>query len=254
MAPTPISAYAKDRFTGPVGAHEATFDVYRRGAGPAIVLMQEMPGIGQEVLALCDRLVDAGFEVRLPHWFGPIGRTDLAGNFGRVLCMRREFDMLARDRSSPIVDWMRALCRHIGEETGRSRIGVMGMCLSGNFALALIAEANVWAAVASQPSLPVLRHDAVHMAPGEIAAARAAIDAKGSARAWRFAGDKICTAARFDAIARSFDDGKVRVITRTLAGRGHSVFALDYDATPGTPTAEAMAELIAYFKDRLVTA
>lgn len=254
MAPTPISAYVKEAFTGPVGAHQATFDVYRRGEGPPIILMQEMPGIGPEVLAFCDRLVAAGFEVRLPHWFGPLGKTDLLGNAVRVFCMRREFDMLARNRSSPIVDWMRALCRQVGEDTSRPRIGVMGMCLSGNFALALIAEANVWAAVASQPSLPVMRPTSVHMTPDEVAVARAAIDAKGSVRAWRFAGDKLCNATRFEAIVRAFDDGKVRVVTRTLEGRGHSVFALDYDDTPGTPTAEALAELTAYFKERLMPA
>ena len=68
--------------------------------------------------------------------------------------MRREFQVFARRQSSAIVDWMRALCRHVGETRKVERIGVIGMCLSGNFAMTLIAEPNVWAGVASQPSLP----------------------------------------------------------------------------------------------------
>ena len=59
------------------------------------MIIQELPGIGPETLRLADEFVAAGFTVVLPHLFGPLGKTDLAGNMLRVLCMRREFRLFA---------------------------------------------------------------------------------------------------------------------------------------------------------------
>ena len=42
-----------------------------------MVLLQELPGIGQETLSLGDQLVNAGFEVVMPHLFGPLGKTSI---------------------------------------------------------------------------------------------------------------------------------------------------------------------------------
>ncbi|MBS0384304.1 MAG: dienelactone hydrolase family protein, partial [Proteobacteria bacterium] len=155
--------------------------------------------------------------------------------------------------SSAIVDWMRALCRHVAESRKIDRVGVIGMCLSGNFAMTLIAEPNVWAAVASQPSLPARDQSALHMSPAEIAASRAALDAKGAMRAYRFKDDPLCKAAKFEAIDGAFNDGAVRVILNVLPGSGHSVFTGHYDDTRGSPTAEALHEVIGYLRARLAS-
>ncbi|UPT61293.1 MAG: dienelactone hydrolase family protein [Hyphomonadaceae bacterium JAD_PAG50586_4] len=245
-----MDGFAKTIFTAPVSGKPKTYDIYRIGAGPPVILMQELPGIGEEVIALCHRLADAGFEVWAPHWFGPLGRTD-AGNLGRVLCMRREFQIFAKRKSSAIVDWMRALCVHVAEMTGYGRVGVIGMCLSGNFALTLIAEANVWAAVASQPSLAIRARGSLHMSDEEIAASRSALDAKGAMHAYRFEDDGFCTGERFAAIDAAFNDDAVRVVNHVIAGRGHAVLSRHYDDTPGSPTEAAMREVIAYLRQQL---
>ncbi|MFT3726915.1 MAG: dienelactone hydrolase family protein [Terricaulis sp.] len=245
-----MQGFTKTAFTAPVADTATTFDVYTIGAGPPVIIMQEMPGIGQTTIAFAKRLVDAGFEVWLPHWFGPLGKTS-ALNLVRMLCMRREFQLFSKHRSSAVADWMRALCKHIAQTRNAERVGVVGMCLSGNFAMTLIAEENVWAAVASQPSLPARDMGALHMSEAEIAASRAALDRKGSMRAYRFAGDPLCTGAKFDAIDRAFNDGKVRVVTNVLPGEGHSVLTGHYDNTPGSPTAKAYAEVRDYFTAQL---
>jgi dienelactone hydrolase len=242
--------FTKEAFTAPISRHPTSFDVYRIGAGAPVILMQEMPGIGREAIAFCKRLADGGFEVWAPHWFGPLGATSPL-NLVRLLCLRREFQVFAKNQSSAIVDWMRALCRHVAEVRGVERLGVIGMCLSGNFAMTLIAEPNVWAAVASQPSLPGGAPGALHMSDAEIDASRSALDAKGAMRAYRFKEDPICTAAKFDAIDRAFDDGPVRVVTNVLPGKGHSVFTSHYDDTPGSPTANALREMIDYLRAQL---
>lgn len=245
-----MEGFTKTRFAAPIAGKSKAFDVYRMGAGPPVILMQELPGIGEEVIALCHRLANAGFEVWVPHWFGPLGRTD-PRNLVRVLCMRREFQIFAKRKSSAIVEWMRALCRHVAETAGYERVGVIGMCLSGNFALTLIAEENVWAAVASQPSLAIRAPGALHMSDTEIAATRAALDAKGAMHAYRFEDDVFCTGERFAAIDAAFNDDAVRVVTHVIAGRGHAVLSRHYDETPGSPTAAAMREVIGYLRQHL---
>jgi dienelactone hydrolase len=146
---------------------------------------------------------------------------------------------------------MRALCRHVATTTRHERVGVIGMCLSGNFALTLIAEQNVWAAVASQPSLAIRAPGSLHMSDEEIAASRAALDAKGAMHAYRFEEDGFCTGERFAAIDAAFNDDGVRVITHVIAGRGHAVLSRHYDEAPGSPTEAAMREVIAYLRLQL---
>ena len=63
-AATQISDYTKTVFTAETReGHSVSHDIYYRGSGSPVVLIQELPGIGQETLALADRLVDAGHEV-----------------------------------------------------------------------------------------------------------------------------------------------------------------------------------------------
>jgi dienelactone hydrolase len=245
-----MQGFTKTRFNAPIQGVATGFDVYTIGAGPPLVLMQELPGIGVETIGFCRRLAEAGFEVWAPHWFGPLGRTS-GLNLVRMLCMRREFQVFAKQQSSAITDWMRALCEHVAAVRQVERVGVIGMCLSGNFAMTLIAEPHVWAAVASQPSLPGRAMSALHMSNAEIAASRAALDAKGPMRAYRFENDTLCAAAKFDAIDQAFNDDHVRVINQVLPGEGHSVFTGHYDADPRSPTAAAYQEIVAYFKAQL---
>ena len=246
----PMQGFAKTSFKAPIAGKPATFDVYTMGAGAPVIMMQELPGIGAEAIAFAKRLTSQGFEVWAPHWFGPLGKSS-ALNMVRLLCMRREFQVFAKRQSSAITDWMRALCRHVAQTRNVERVGVIGMCLSGNFAITLAAEENVWAAVASQPSLPGRDMSALHMSQAEIDASCAALDAKGAMHAYRFAGDKLCTAVKFEAIDQAFNGAKLRVINNVLPGQGHSVFTGHYDDAPGSPTANAFGEICAYFKAQL---
>ena len=65
----------------PFTAAGYTHDVYRKGEGPGVVLIPEMPGIHPGVLALGNHLVDNGFTVACPSLFGTPGA---AGRCGRV--------------------------------------------------------------------------------------------------------------------------------------------------------------------------
>jgi len=57
----------------PFSADGYTYDVYRKGEGPGVVLIPEMPGIHPGVLALGNHLVDNGFTVACPSLYGTPG-------------------------------------------------------------------------------------------------------------------------------------------------------------------------------------
>ena len=62
--------------------------------------------------------------------------------------------MLATGRTSPIIDWLRALARDEHERCGGPGVGAIGMCFTGGFALGMMVDDAVVAPVLSQPSLP----------------------------------------------------------------------------------------------------
>lgn len=231
---------------------EVTHDVYERGQGPVVVIIQELPGIGQETLRLADSFVKRGFKVVLPHLFGPLGKTSFGGNIARVLCMYKEFQLFATHKSSPVVNWLKALCRKLKADNQVNGVGVIGMCLTGNFAISLMADESVLAGVASQPSLPVHRGSGLHMSEENISVIKTRLDEHGPMKAFRFEGDGLCPGKRFKALNDTFNaDGRERIQLRTLPGKGHSVLTIHFIDEDGHPTKNALAEVLDYFGEKL---
>jgi dienelactone hydrolase len=252
-ATTQIADYTKTVFTAETSeGHSVSHNIYNRGSGTPVVLLQELPGIGRETLALADRLIDAGHEVVMPHLFGPIGKISIGGNLARVMCMRKEFRLMASNASSPISDWLRLLCREVRDSRGVDGVGVIGMCLTGNFAITLIGDDSVLAAVASQPAMPFFKQGALHMSPEEISDSRQALKTKGPMRFLRFEDDPLSTVEKSDCIHRTFNgNGHERVKEIVIPGKGHSVLTLDFVDEEGHPTREALDNVLAYFSARL---
>ncbi len=121
--------------------------VYRRGQGPAVIVIHEMPGLHPLVIRFADRVAAAGMTVFLPSLFGEPGRPVSPGYaLGEMLkgmCIRREFNAWSGGKSSPIVDWLRALARKAHGECGGKGVGAVGMCFTGGFALAMMTEPSV---------------------------------------------------------------------------------------------------------------
>ena len=249
-----LEGYQQRVFTAPASETTISHDVYSQGdQGPTIVIIQELPGIGPQTLDLARRFADAGYRVVLPHLFGPLGKISLGGNLVRVFCMRREFKLFEKNASSPVVNWLRALCRDLLENHGSTAIGVIGMCLTGNFAISMMADETVLAGVASQPSMPINRPHHLHMSAEEIAATRSRLEEHGPMIAMRFAGDKLCTAEKFQAIDAAFNEDQERIELIELPGPGHSVLTLDM-IKRAEVTEPAFAKVLTYFDSRLKTA
>lgn len=250
--PTQISAYTKGEFTANSSQGKSiVHDVYERGEGKVCVIIQELPGIGLETLRLADTFVERGYKVVLPHLFGPIGKTSVAGNLFRVFCMRKEFSVFSKNKTSPIVDWMKALCKKVKEDNGVNGVAVIGMCLTGNFAISLMAEDAVLAGFASQPAMPFQTQNALHMSEDDVTKIKTKLDAVGPMHCGRFEKDKLCAAQKFDLIKRKFNDGKERIVLHELPGKGHSILTLDFVDDAGHPTKQALEEVMQYFDMQL---
>ena len=250
---TPIADYRCSTFAAPGSTGKRIkHDIYRRGSGAPIVIIQELPGIGPETLRLADEFVARDFEVVLPHLFGPLEKISMGGNLARVFCMRREFSLFETKRSSPIVDWLKALCREVKTQGQYKGVGVIGMCLTGNFAISLMGDDSVLAAVSSQPSMPLMKSTELHLSATDIKSIRERIDSTAPIHAYRFAGDPLCDAQKFQAIDAAFNDGNAtRIVNHTLPGKGHSVLTIDFVDEQGHPTREALNDILAYFSVQL---
>ena len=242
-----------------------TRDVYRRGSGPAVIVMAEVPGITPLVAQFATRVAAAGFSVFMPQLFGTPNRVESHGYAAGVIvraCISREFKVLAADKSSPIVDWLRALARCAHEQCGGKGVGAVGMCLTGNFALAMMLNAPTIAPVLSQPSLPFALNEnlscALHVSPEEIAAAHEKIDHQGAKiLALRFKGDPMCRAARFERLRKEFG-GAVETIEledRFANPKGspppHSVLTRHLIDAEGQPTRIALDRTLSFLREQL---
>jgi len=251
--PTAIQDYDKEVFHAYLpNGHEIIHDVYSIGNGPPIILIQELPGIGSATLRLADKIVEAGYQVVLPHLFGPIGHLSIAGNIARVFCMRKEFSIFSSNGSSPIALWLRELCRQKKSEQSVKGVGVIGMCLTGNFAFSLIADDSVLAAVASQPSLPIGKHDDLHMSDKQINTVRDRLKEIGPMKMLRFEEDWMCSSKKQKAIDKVFNcDNQVLVEKHIIPGKGHAVLTQDFVDKEGHPTKAAFDSMMSYFKKQL---
>jgi len=239
--------------------------VFRRGVGPAVVVMHEVPGITPEVARFATRVADAGFTVFLPHLFGederPFSTRYALRTIARV-CVGHEWRVLAARESSPITHWLRALARHAFAEIGGKGVGAIGMCLTGNFGLTLAMDEAVIAPVLSQPSLPF---PILPSARSELAisdAERAQLKeraAKGlKVLGLRFTNDPACPVQRFDRLRRELGPGFEAIEIDSSPGNAfgiprsaHSVVTKDLIDEAGHPTRAALDRVIAFFKERL---
>ncbi|MBV8681614.1 MAG: dienelactone hydrolase family protein [Caulobacteraceae bacterium] len=258
-----LGDFREEKFT----FNGVTKTVLRTGdTGPAVIVIHEVYGFTPTLARFCRRVRDAGFQVYAPILFGrPDASNPEKQSLGRMLslCVSREFTLFARDRSSPVVDWLKPLARRAHAHCGGPGVGAIGMCLTGGFALSMAVDPTVMAPVLAQPGLPARPPEAIDISRTdlEIVSDRGA-DEGLEIRGYRFAGDTLCRAARFKTLADGLGDAFVGVTLPDTAGnpnspmakaggRPHSVFTGDLIDEPGQPTREALDDVIAFFLRRL---
>lgn len=241
-----------------------TRDVYWRGTGPGVVIMHEIPGITPQVIRFAQWVADAGFSAVVPHLFGEPGKANSYGYIMKSIaqvCISHEFSVLAAHKSSPITDWLRALCRSVHTELGGRGVGAIGMCVTGNFALSLMMEPCLMAPVLSQPFLPFpigkTRCAALHVSAAELANVKRRVAQGDKVLGLRFSGDFTSPAARFETLRRELGDGFEGIEIDSKFGNpdgnplAHSVVTTDLVDQTGHPTRMALDRVIGFFNERL---
>lgn len=250
-------------------AESLTFDgatkrVFWKGEGPAVVLLTEIPGITPGVADCARRFVDAGYSVAMPDLFGEAGKPPsnryIFSSLAKA-CVSKEFVAFATGRTSPVTTWLRALA---GEAHGRAGtgvgVGVVGMCFTGGFALALAIDPLVRVSVMSQPALPLAigakRKRDIGLSPEDlrVVSERAAAD-EICAIGLRFTRDGSVPAERFRRLEAELGDGFIGVEIDSSPGNehgfgksAHSVLAEEYGPEP---TTDAFAKVLDHFASRL---
>ncbi|MGK7934479.1 MAG: dienelactone hydrolase family protein [Xenococcaceae cyanobacterium] len=186
--------------------------VYKKGSGAAVILMHELPGMIPECVDLARRLAE-NFTVYMPLLFGepnkPFSIPKML-QYTAQICISQEFYCFAQHKSSPITEWLKALCRQAKQECGGKGVGVIGMCLTGGFVLSLMADDSVIAPVASQPSLPFgitsAHKAALGVSPAELDVAKTRANNGVPILALRFSDDKISPPNKFDTLRQEFGE------------------------------------------------
>lgn len=239
--------------------------VYRKGRGPGVLVMHEIPGITPEVAGFARRLANEGFTVFMPVMFGTPGKPVSTGYIlGQIAscCVSSEFNALAKHRSSPIADWLRALGRKLHQECGGPGVGALGMCFTGGFALSLMMEPAFLAPVLSQPSLPFAigaeRRRAIGISPEELQNLKERTSEGACVLGLRFSEDPAVPPERFDTLQRELGKGFDPIVIDSSPGnafgisqKAHSVLTKDFVDQAGHPTREAYDRVIAFFNERL---
>jgi dienelactone hydrolase len=257
-----LSGWSVAPFTG--GGY--THDVYRKGTGPGVVLIPEIPGIHPGVLGLGNHLVDNGFTVAMPSLFGQPGKPVTTGYIVATVaraCVTREFAAFATNKPRPVSMFLRALARDLNASTPGKGVGVIGQCFTGGFALAVAVDDSVLAPVLSQPSLPMPLGSAQRRNPGvteselTIVADRCANEGL-CAMGLRFSEDKMSPGERFATLKQRLGDA-FEVIEidsgpnneHGFAKGAHSVLTDEVREVDGQPAYEARKRVVEFLTQRL---
>ena len=260
---TALEGYAETTFT----FEGAARTVFRRGEGPAVLVISEIPGITPLVADFGRRVAKAGFTAVLPSLFGTPGKEPTNGYVAQSMawaCVSKEFNTWARNKTSPATHWAKALARHEHEQCGGPGVGVVGMCLTGNFALAMMVDPVVAAPVLSQPSLPFPLNGAykrdLNVSPEDLAAVKARCEAEADLClvGLRFTGDPLSPPERFARLREELGDSFVGVEIDSsdanphgIRKMAHSVLTEDLVDEPGHPTRDALDQVLELFRTRL---
>lgn len=263
-----ISTFERDTFS-----HDGkTRDIFRKGGGPAVIVMAEMPGITPKVLGFADLVAEIGCTAVVPHLFGEPGRDPLPNGkpaMGYMVsslvpaCISREFTVFATGRTSPVITWLRALGAAEHERCGGPGIGAIGMCFTGGFALAMAVDDRMLAPVLSQPSMPVAitkkAAAGIDISKDDLVKVKHRCEKEDlKVIGMRFTSDRLVPSARFRFLEDELGDSFVGIELGDDAAAKrpmppHSVVTEHLVDQAGSPTRAALDQVLDLFRTKLLS-
>ena len=231
--------------------HEGvTHPTWRKGTGPVVIVVHEIPGVTPKVIEFAERVVNEGFTVVMPLLVGEVGRGPsgayIAQSMAKI-CISREFTTMAMRKTSPIISWLRALAQQLHAEVGGIGVGAVGMCFSGGFALGMMVDDIMVAPVLSQPSLPFAiggsRGADLNLSESDQARLVERAQAGCQVLGLRYTGDKL-VGTRFATLRKLLGEAFIAVEFASTSKQDHSV--LTEQIQP-----EAIERVLQFLHDKL---
>lgn len=241
-----IAGWDQSSFT-----HEGvTHPTWRKGTGPVVIVVHEIPGVTPKVIEFAERVVNEGFTVVMPLLVGDVGRGPsgayIAQSMAKI-CISREFTTMAMHKTSPIISWLRALAQQLHAEVGGIGVGAVGMCFSGGFALGMMVDDIMVAPVLSQPSLPFAiggsRGADLNLSESDQARLVERAQAGCQVLGLRYTGDKL-VGTRFATLRKLLGEAFIAVEFASTNKQDHSV--LTEQIQP-----KAVERVLQFFNDKL---
>ena len=228
--------------------------VYVAGkSGPPVMLLHEINGLTNQTLATARQLAAARYTAVVPLFFGEPGKRRSIFSGGSI-CKDDQFACNRAERTSAHVTWLRELasCARKQWPDGKD-VGVIGMCLTGAFPLAMLRAPEVVAPVLCQPTLPFsprnffhllgwfTKQDALALDPADVAYVKT--NTSMPILGIRYSGDRYCKKKRFERLTTEFGGRFYRL---DMPGRHHSTLVGDF-------CTDAFTEVLAFFNQYLRT-
>ncbi len=248
MSTDVLAGWSREQFT----SADITHDTYRRGSGPGVIVVHEIPAITPNVARFANEVVDRGFTVVMPDLVGTPG--DEPTNLNIVtsitkICISREFTTMAIGKTSPVIAWLRALAKALHADVGGPGVGAVGMCFSGGFALGMMVDDVLVAPVLSQPSMPFAigsgRAADLGLSPDDEAAVIERAEQGCQVLGLRFDQDQ-AVGTRFDTLREKLGDSFIAVELPSATKRDHSVLTEHRDD-------DSVERVLDFFAEKLLT-
>ena len=236
---------------GSFSAAGITRDTYRKGSGPLVIVVHEVPGITPKVTAFANEVVAQGFTVVMPDLVGTPGK-EVSGGYALAsltkVCVSKEFSALALNKTSPIIGWLRALGRSLHQEVGGKGIGAVGMCYSGGFALGMMLDDHMLAPVLSQPSMPFpfgkKRAADLNLSPDDALVVKRRAAERCQVLGLRFTDDRF-VGTRFDSLRELLGDAFIAIELPSSKKTDHSVLTEQRDEA-------SVQRVLSFFREKLL--
>jgi dienelactone hydrolase len=177
----------------------------------------------------------------------------------------REFACFALRKTRPVTVWLTALARQAHADCGGPGVGAVGMCFTGGFALAMMVDEVVLAPVLSQPSVPFPINKAhrrdLGLSDEDLARVkeRCRTEEDLCVLGLRFTGDRLAPPERFQRLREELGDKFIAVELDSSPGNphghpraAHSVLTEHLRDEPGTPTRQALEQVLELFRTKLL--
>lgn len=137
-----------------VNGHEIPINVTKGSGNKPVLLLHELNGQSPGCLELADQLARKGCKVYVPRYYADFGSDIRPGRTWAQVTFSPCWKLFSKTGGTALSD-TEAIADFVKKRHRGQRVTVIGNCMTGGHALALLARPEVGTAVVCQPAAPV---------------------------------------------------------------------------------------------------